>query len=114
MTEIGEGSQEGGGEIADTEVEVVGEGKALATSDVPDSSASPSTGVAEAMPAAPAAAAAESLTVIAPPATVVSVARKRAAPVQETTPSDDDLIPLDIKSEAPPHKKSRPAEVRSY
>ena len=66
--------------------------------------------MAEAVPSAPAA---ESLTVIAPPATVVSVARKRAAPGQEIAPSDDELIPQDRKSKkAPPHKKSRPAEVR--
>ena len=105
--EVGEASQEAG-EIVDTEVEVVGEGKAPLTSEIPDSSASPSAGVAEAVPTAT-----ESLTVIAPPATAVSVARKRAAPGQEIAPSDDELIPQDSKSEkAPLNKKSRLAEVK--
>jgi hypothetical protein len=109
--EVGEGAQEGAGEIADAEVEPVDEGKAPVASEIPDSSASPSTGVAEAVPTATAV---ESLTVIAPPATAISVARKRALPVQEIAPSDDELIPQDSKSEkAPPHKKSRPAEVSS-
>lgn len=106
--EVGEGAQEGAGEITDAEVEPVDEGKAPVASEIPDSSASPSTGAAEAVPTATAV---ESLTVIAPPATAISVARKRALPVQEIAPSDDELIPQDSKSEkAPPHKKSRPAE----
>ena len=38
--EIGEGNQDGAGEIAETEAEDRGEGKAPAASEIPDSSAS--------------------------------------------------------------------------
>lgn len=111
--EVGEGSQEGGGEIVDTDVEAVGEGKIPVVSEVPDNSGSPYTGVAEAVAAAVTAAPAESPVMIAPPATAIAVARKRAAPIQEIAPSDDELILQESKSEkAPPYKKSRPAEVR--
>jgi len=110
--EVGEGSQEVAGEIVDTDVEAVGEGKAPVISEFPDSLGAPPTGVAEAVAAAVTGTAAEAPVMVAPPATAVSVARKRAAPAQEIAPPDDELILLESKSEkAPPHKKSRPAEV---
>jgi len=110
--EVGEGSQEVAGEIVDTDVEAVAEGKPPVNSEIPDNSGSPSTGVAEAVATTLTAAAAEAPVMVAPPATAVAVARKRAAP-QEIAPSDDDLLLQESKLEnAPPHKKSRPAEVR--
>uniref|UniRef100_A0A7I4FVD3 Nucleoprotein TPR/MLP1 domain-containing protein n=1 Tax=Physcomitrium patens TaxID=3218 RepID=A0A7I4FVD3_PHYPA len=105
--EIGEGSQEVVSEMVDADIEIPGEGKAPVISELPDRVASPPTGVGETVPSA---GAVETPIVVAPPATAVSVARKRAAPAQEATL--DDEVPLqDSKSEkAPPQKKSRPAE----
>lgn len=106
--EVGDGAQEGALEMADTDVEAV----APAISEVPDNAGSPSTtAVAEAVVTTTLA---EAPVMVAPPATAVSVARKRAAPAQEVAPSDDELVLQENKSEmAPPQKKSRPAEVRS-
>jgi len=112
--EVGEGSQEVAGEIVDTDIEAVTEGKLPVNPEIPDSSGSPSTGVAEAVAPTVTAAAAEAPVMVAPPATAVAVARKRAAPPPEIAPSDGDLLLQESKLEnAPPHKKSRPTEVRN-
>lgn len=112
--EAGEGLQDGAGEIVDTDGEAVSEGKAPVTSEHPDSSGPPSTGVAEAVPAAVTTALTESVMVLSLP-TAVSFARKRTAPALEIALSDDDHVLQESKSEkAPPLKKSRPAEVRFF
>lgn len=106
--EAGEISLEAAAEGPETDAEVIDEAKAAGAPEVPDS-----TPVVPAVPASASVPVADSSIVPAPAPTAGSVARKRAAPLPESSVLEDDPAQQDSKKEddAPPQKKSRAAEV---